>query len=309
MSDPAGLVAPELRDALARWRRTRAVEGASANTLEAYRADVAGFLAFWSTHRGGAGGIATLAELTASDMRAWMAHERARGAGARTLARRLSAVRNFARWAAEAAGIDVTALLSARAPRIPRSLPRPLSAEDAGAVLDAMPLQHRDAWQGLRDGAVLALLWGSGLRVSEALALTGAAHDLPEVLRITGKGGRMRLVPALPVARDLVARYARACPHPLPAGGPLFRAARGGALSRRHVAAVLERARLQLGLPASATPHALRHSFATHLLAAGGDLRAIQELLGHASLQSTQIYTAVDGARLREVYDRAHPRA
>ncbi|NYS24253.1 tyrosine recombinase XerC [Rhodobacteraceae bacterium 2376] len=299
-----------MRDALERWcAGLVALDGAAENTIAAYRADVAGFLAFWCTHQDGPAGLASLGAVQLADMRAWMARERARGAGARSLARRLSAVRSFARWAAEREGIDVTAILSARSPRHNRSLPRPLSPEAARDMLDTVPLQHRDDWQGLRDAAVLTLLWGCGLRVSEALTLTGADAPLPPALRITGKGGRERQVPVLPAAQAAVAAYLRACPHQQAPAAPLFRAARGGALSRRQVARVMEQARAQLGLPASATPHALRHSFATHLLAAGGDLRAIQELLGHASLQSTQVYTAVDSAQLLRIYNDAHPRA
>ena len=299
-----------LRDALERWcAHLAALDGAADNTLVAYRADVTGFLAFWCGHRGGPVGPAALAEVGISDMRAWMARERAQGSGARTLARRVSAVRSFARWVADREGIDVTAILSARSPRHGRSLPRPVSVDAARDILATAPLQHRDDWQGLRDVAVLTLLWGCGLRVSEALSLTGADAPLAETLRITGKGGRERLVPVLPAARAATDGYLRACPFPATPATPLFRAARGGALSRRQVARVMEQSRMQLGLPPSATPHALRHSFATHLLASGGDLRVIQELLGHASLQSTQVYAAVDSTHLMKVYAAAHPRA
>ncbi len=176
-------------------------------------------------------------------------------------------------------------------------------------MIDTVGAQAREDWVQARDIAVVTLLYGCGLRISEALGLPAAAHPLPEVLRITGKGGKTRLVPALPAARDAVARYVRLCPFDLADGGPLFRGVRGGPLSPRLIQLAMEKARLQMGLPATATPHAMRHSFATHLLGAGGDLRAIQELLGHASLSTTQAYTAVDAARLMEVYDRAHPRA
>ena len=182
---------------------------------------------------------------------------------------------------------------------------------DAEAVLDSVGEDARSPWIAARDTAVVTLLYGCGLRISEALGLTGASHPLPEVLRITGKGGKTRIVPVLPAARDAVADYVRLCPWPISAeaSSPLFRGTRGGALNPRLVALVMERTRNRLGLPATATPHALRHSFATHLLAAGGDLRAIQELLGHASLSTTQAYTAVDAARLMEAYRAAHPRA
>jgi integrase/recombinase XerC len=176
-------------------------------------------------------------------------------------------------------------------------------------MLDTVGDQAREDWIAARDTAVVTLLYGCGLRISEALGLTGADHPLPDVLRITGKGDKTRLVPVLPTARAAVAQYARLCPYDLSRNAPLFRGARGGPLNPRLIALVMEKTRLQLGLPATATPHALRHSFATHLLSAGGDLRAIQELLGHASLSTTQAYTAVDAARLMEVYEKAHPRA
>jgi integrase/recombinase XerC len=303
-------VAPAARDALAAWlERLGALDGLADNTLEAYRADVAGFLAFVAGHHGGAGGLAALARLTQSDMRAWMAHERARGVGPRSLARALSAVRGFMRWLAEREGFDATAVLAARSPKFHRKLPRPLSVDGARAVLDTVGLQSAEPWVAARDLAVAMLLYGCGLRVSEALGLTGAALPLGTALRIRGKGDKERMVPVIEPARAAVKRYLALCPYPPARGAPLFRAVRGGALGSRQVARVVQAVRMQLGLPASATPHALRHSFATHLLAAGGDLRAIQELLGHASLSTTQAYTGVDAARLMEVYDAAHPRA
>ncbi|NCU19159.1 phage major capsid protein, partial [Candidatus Falkowbacteria bacterium] len=212
-------------------------------------------------------------------------------------------------WLADREGFDPTAVLATRAPKHSRKLPRPLSIEAAGAVLDRVEAQAMEPWIAARDGAVVTLLWGCGLRISEALGLRGADAPLPEVLRIRGKGGKERLVPVLPAARAAVTDYLRLCPWPAEPAGPLFRGARGGALNPRLIARAMEQARMALGLPATATPHALRHSFATHLLAAGGDLRAIQELLGHASLSTTQAYTAVDTARLMEVYAAAHPRA
>jgi integrase/recombinase XerC len=221
----------------------------------------------------------------------------------------LSAVKNFLGWLSQQHGFDATTVLSARSPKFTRKLPRPLSVEGAQDVLDDIGIYARQDWIGARDTAVVTLLYGCGLRISEALGLTGAAHPLPDVLRIRGKGDKDRLVPVLPVTREAVADYLRLCPYPLERDAPLFRGARGGALNPRLIAKAMEQARLRLGLPATATPHALRHSFATHLLAVGGDLRAIQELLGHASLSTTQAYTAVDTARLMEVYEHAHPRA
>jgi integrase/recombinase XerC len=304
------MISPAMRDAMARWLdHLRALDGAAANTLKAYCADVTGFLGFLAGHRGEAEGLGAVIALPQTDLRAWMAAERARGVSARTLARSLSAVKGFTSWLAEREGFDASTTLSARGPKYRRKLPRPLSVDAAFAVIDRIGDQASQEWIAARDMAVVTLLYGCGLRISEALGLTGAASPLPDVLRIIGKGGKERLVPVLPAAQGAVADYARLCPHDLTRTGPLFRGARGGPLNPRLIALVMEKARMQLGLPSSATPHALRHSFATHLLSAGGDLRAIQELLGHASLSTTQAYTAVDAARLMEVYDKAHPRA
>ncbi len=303
-------ISPAQRDALARWRdHLRAIDGVAAHTLTAYTHDVTGFLGFLALHNGGAEGLGAVARIDQSSLRAWMAAERARGLSSRSLARALSSVKNFVAWVADREELDASPVLSARSPKYRRKLPRPLSIEGARDMIETAGEQARDDWVGARDVAVLTLLYGSGLRISEALGLTGADRPLPEMLRIKGKGGKTRLVPTLPATRAAVADYARLCPYDLAAEAPLFRGARGGALNPRLIALVMEKARLQLGLPASATPHAMRHSFATHLLGAGGDLRAIQELLGHASLSTTQAYTAVDTARLMEVYERAHPRA
>ena len=304
------LLSPQERDALERWlTHLRALDGAAANTITAYGRDVGRFLGFLATHRGGAAGTTALSALPLQDIRAWMAHERARGLSARSLARALSAVKGFTAWLADRDGLDATAILSTRGPKHRRKLPRPLSEDGARAMLASVGDQSREDWIAARDTAVVTLLYGCGLRISEALALTGADHPLPDVLRITGKGGKTRLVPVLPAARAGIADYVRLCPYDLSRSEPLFRGARGGPLNPRLIALVMEKTRMQLGLPATATPHALRHSFATHLLSAGGDLRAIQELLGHASLSTTQAYTAVDAARLMEVYEKAHPRA
>lgn len=303
-------LSPQLRDALSNWcAQLSALHGASANTITAYHRDVLRFLSFLSLHRGGTEGAAALIALPQSDLRAWMAEERARGLSARSLARAMSSVKNFSAWLSDHAGSDATTILSARTPRYKRKLPRPLSVDAAAEIIEVVADQAREDWVAVRDRAVVTLLYGCGLRISEALGLTGAASPLPEVLRITGKGDKTRLVPVLPVAREAVAEYVRLCPYDLSADEALFRGARGGPLNARLIASVMEKARLQMGLPATATPHALRHSFATHLLASGGDLRSIQELLGHASLATTQTYTAVDAARLMEVYGKAHPRA
>ncbi len=304
------MIAPAHSDALARWLAQRkGVHGASAHTLKAYAQDLRGFLTFIALHRGGeVASLAQLTQLPLADMRAWMAHARGTGLSARSLARALSAVKSFIAWLADENGMDASPALAARSPKYRRKLPRPVSEAGARAVLDTVGDFAPEPWIAARDTAVVTLLYGSGLRISEALSLTGAEHPLPEVLRITGKGGKMRLVPSLPATRAAVAAYVQLCPFDLAANEPLFRGARGGALNPRLIALAMQRCRAALGLPASATPHAMRHSFATHLLAAGGDLRAIQELLGHASLATTESYTEVDSARLMQVYRAAHPR-
>ena len=303
-------ISPASRDALSTWLdHQRALKGASDNTITAYAGDITEFLAFITEHSGQSQGLGALSRITVSDMRAWMARMRTSGIAARSLARKLSAVKSFYRWLAEREGFEPTAVLSARAPKFEKKLPRPLSEDAARDVIDVISSQATKPWIGLRDTAVLTLLWGCGLRISEALGLKGRDTPLPDALRIVGKGNKERLVPVLPVARSAVEAYLSACPFDLEPDAPLFRAVRGGPLAPRTVQAAMQSARMQLGLPASATPHAMRHSFATHLLNAGGDLRAIQELLGHASLSTTQAYTAIDTARLMDVYQSAHPRS
>ncbi len=310
MTDALQPVSAGARDALDDWLISLVgVRARSPATAEAYRRDVLGFLAFLGTHQGGQMGTRALADLTHRDMRAWMAHERERGIAARSLARALSSVKSFIRWLADRDGFDPTVPLSIRGPKFQKKLPRPLEPDAARAMIDTVEAQSLEPWIAARDTAVVTVLYGLGLRISEALGLTGADAPLADVLRIKGKGGKERLVPVIAPARDAVAAYCRLCPFDLGEGDALFRGARGGALSPRLIQKVIQNARLQLGLPATATPHAMRHSFATHLLGAGGDLRTIQELLGHASLSTTQAYTSVDSARLLEVYDAAHPRA
>ncbi len=303
-------ISPAARDALANWLEgIKALDGASANTLTAYRGDVLDFIAFLTAHHAEAQGLAPLARVTTTDMRSWMAHLRRDDVGARSIARKLSAVKSFYRWLAQREGYEPTAVLSARPPKFQKKLPRPLSEEAAKAMIGTVELQSGTSWQGARDAAVITLLYGCGLRISEALGLTGRDLPLGSSLRILGKGGKERIVPVLPIARKAVDTYLRLCPHAIAPNMALFRGARGGPLNPRLVAKVTEQARMQLGLPATATPHAMRHSFATHLLAAGGDLRAIQELLGHASLSTTQAYTAVDEVHLMKVYEATHPKA
>ena len=304
------LISPAIRDAMEHWlSHERALKSAADNTLSAYATDVAGFVAFMAQHRGGRQGLSSLAAIATRDMRAWMAHERSRGVSSRSLARALSAVKTFFRWLAERHALESTAVLLARAPKFERKLPRPLAEDAAHDMIETVEFQAQEDWIAARDAAVLTLLYGCGLRISEALGLTRADHPLPDVLRITGKGGKQRLVPVLPVAQAAVRRYVELCPFHIGAKDPIFRGKRGGVLGPGLVQKSMRTARMQLGLPASATPHALRHSFATHLLSAGGDLRTIQELLGHTSLSTTQTYTAVDTARLMDVYNAAHPKA
>lgn len=301
-------ISPGARDALSAWvDHMRALDGAAENTLTAYARDVTAFLAFQAGHRGGPMGLSEIGAIRTPDMRAWMADQRLRGTGPRSVARHLSAVKSFARWLSEREGFDPTAILATRAPKFRKPLPRPVSQGAAKDLIETVGMQHETPWVAARDVAVVTVLYGCGLRISEGLGLTGADAPLADVLRIRGKGGKERIVPVLPAARDAVDRYVKLCPFDLSGDTPLFRGARGGALNGRLVAGVMARARMQLGLPSSATPHALRHSFATHLLEAGGDLRSIQELLGHASLSTTQAYTAVDQVHLMETYARAHP--
>jgi integrase/recombinase XerC len=303
-------ISPAARDALANWLEAcKALDGAADNTLAAYRTDVLDFIVFLTSHHAEPQGLSPLACVTTTDIRSWMAHLRRQEVGARSIARKLSAVKTFYRWLSRREGFEPTAVLSARAPKFQKKLPRPLSEDAARAMIDTVECQSPTTWQGARDAAVITLLYGCGLRISEALGLTGKELPFGASLRIFGKGGKERIVPVLPVAVRAVETYLGLCPYPVERDMAIFRGARGGPLNPRLVAKVTEQARMQLGLPATATPHAMRHSFATHLLAAGGDLRAIQELLGHSSLSTTQAYTAVDEVHLMKVYEASHPKA
>jgi integrase/recombinase XerC len=305
-------IAPEVAAEIAGWLSFLGAEKRmSVNTLEAYERDVGQFLGFLAEHLGGAPSLKALARLTPADVRAFMAARRAQGAGNRTLMRVLAGARSFARFLERNGKGKVGALSAVRTPKLPRTLPKPLSIATAKRIadIDLRAGEAREPWIIARDAAVLGLLYGCGLRIAEALSLK--RKDLPtgDSLTVTGKGNKTRMVPVLPQVARLIADYVALCPSELPADGPLFIGARGGPLKARIVQLAMARLRGTLGLPDSATPHALRHSFATHLLTRGGDLRAIQELLGHASLSTTQIYTAVDSERLLEVYKTAHPRA
>jgi len=300
----------DLRAAIGLWLAWLAGERrASAHTIAAYGRDLAFFLAFLSEHRGELPDLAALSQLVPGDFRAWLARRAAAGHERSSLARGLSVVRGFVRFLERRGLAASPALAVLRAPKLPRSVPKPLTPEDALATVASGGELAANAWEAKRDIAILTLLYGCGLRISEALGLRRAEAPQGELLAITGKGRKDRIVPVLPAAREAAADYLAACPYPLPADGPLFVGARGGPLNPRLVQRRMQQLRGLLGLPDTATPHALRHSFATHLLGGGGDLRAIQELLGHASLSTTQRYTAVDTAQLMAVYNAAHPRA
>ena len=306
-------IAPDIAAEIGRWLAYLGVEKRmSEKTLEAYRRDVGQFLAFLAEHLGGAPSLKQLAKLTPQDVRAFMAARRAEGLSGRSLMRVLAGARSFARFLERNGKGKVGALAAVRAPKVGRTLPKPLTVATAKRIADTdlRAGEAREPWIVARDAAVLGLLYGSGLRISEALGLTRKQVDgTPDALTVTGKGNKARMVPVLPQVNRLIADYIALCPFDLPADGALFVGARGGPLSPRIVQFAMASLRGALGLPETATPHALRHSFATHLLARGGDLRAIQELLGHASLSTTQVYTAVDAERLLDVYASAHPRA
>lgn len=282
----------------------------SANTLDAYERDTRQFLQFLSGHVGGPVKIDDIKALRPADLRGFLAHRRKEGDGARSLGRHLAGLRSFLRHLERKGLVNAAGASAIRSPKQPKSLPKPLSGRQALAVVAVDTQMNEEPWIAARDAAVLSLLYGCGLRISEALGLTpDVFQGRPTSLRITGKGGKTRLVPLLPVVMEAVETYYKLCPYHLETGAPLFRGARGGPLQPAIIQREMQKLRSALGLPDSATPHALRHSFATHLLGSGGDLRTIQELLGHASLSTTQIYTGVDSARLLDIYDRAHPRA
>jgi integrase/recombinase XerC len=285
------------RDHLAHGRRR------SPHTVRAYLATAARLLDAL-----GESDWQRLARLDTGALRGQLARRRAEGIGNVSAARELSALKAFVAFARAQAGLPAPAPPRMRGPRIRKGLPRPVTPDEAVNLALAVAEDASEDWIGARDRAVLLLLYGAGLRIAEALSLTGAALPLGEVLTVTGKGGKQRVVPLLPVVREAVADYLARCPWPAGRDAAVFRGAKGGPLSPGMVQKAMARARVALGLPPTATPHALRHSFATHLLGAGADLRSLQELLGHASLGSTQIYTKVDAALLLDVYRNAHPR-
>lgn len=300
-----------LHDAVVAWLQHLGEDtGCSAHTLDAYGRDVRQFLGWLKRDLGRPAGVDDLASLDVRRFRAYLAARRRAKLGDRSLARSTSSLRTFFRWLEAQDILRNRALLQIARPKVPHGIPKPLTIEKATAVIEDAAGADTD-WMAARDTAVLLLLYGSGLRISEALGVT--LRDAPvqgrDVLRVIGKGSKERMVPVLPVTQKAVARYVELCPFPLAPDEPLFRGARGGPLDARTIQRAMEAMRHALGLPKTATPHALRHSFATHLLSAGADLRQIQELLGHASLSTTQLYTEVDRERLLAVYEQAHPRA
>ncbi len=299
-------------DAVVRWQKHLSSERRlAANTVEAYVRDVHQFLAFLTIHLGGAPRLADMKGLSTTDFRAFMASRRNEGAGSRTLARGISGIRSLIRFLEKDGSANGAALRAIRPPRQKKTLPKPLGVVAARDVIAVENSLAAEPWIAARDAAVLTLLYGAGLRIAEALSIRrGEAPPRGGTsIRVRGKGGKERIVPVLPVVADAIADYIRLCPYAPGAEAPLFLGARGGPLNPRLIQRAMEQLRGALGLPATATPHALRHSFATHLLANGGDLRTIQELLGHASLATTQIYTGIDTERLLAVYEKAHPRA
>ena len=281
----------------------------SPRTVEAYSHDVGSFIAFLATHRGEMIDDKALADVSPADVRGWLATRRQDGLGPRGVARAVSALRTFFVFLDKHHGVENQSIRRVKQPKLPPSVPKPVSIPGAQALLDEAELSGSEPWMAARNVAVLTLLYAAGLRISEALSLNGEDAPLPETLVITGKGNKQRIVPLLPDAREAVDRFLAIAPYKPLRGEPLFRGAHGKRLHPRLVQALMQNLRRALGLPESATPHALRHAFATHLLGAGGDLRAIQELLGHASLSTTQRYTAVDQTHLLKVYENAHPRA
>lgn len=281
----------------------------AAHTVEAYTSDLASFLGFIAGHTARAPTPKSLAALKAQDIRAYLATRRRDGVSDTSIARALSSIKALYRWLDRAHGLPNAEIHYLQGPKRAARLPRPVSvdvAKEMIALADEDP--DKAPWVGARDAAVLSLLYGVGLRISEALSITGKDLPLGDRIRITGKGGKVRILPVIPAVREAVAEYAELCPYDLPRHQPIFRGEKGKPLNPRIIQGVVQNLRGQLGLPTTATPHALRHAFATHLLANGADLRAIQTLLGHASLSTTQVYTGVDAVRLKKVHAAAHPR-
>lgn len=308
MTDTGFAISDPLRAHIADWKRElSAIRRLSPQTLEAYGRDLDQFLGFLSRHIGGTVDMPELKALRPTDLRAFMASRRRKKIGSRSLARGLSGIKSFFTFLERNGVMALEALSVVRTPKLPASLPKSLTVTEARATIDTTHEVEDRPWIAARDAAVIALCYGAGLRISEALALSRTDLDAAS-LRITGKGGKVRLVPLIAPVRQAIEAYLKLCPFALAPGEPMFRGLRGGPLSPRLIQYRVVQLRSALGLPPSATPHALRHSFATHLLGKGGDLRSIQELLGHASLSTTQLYTHADTEHLLSVYRQAHPR-
>jgi len=297
----------KLVDSWLTWLKS--IGGRSEKTIISYRNDLQKFLNFMSNHFQDNVSPETLKNVELIDMRAWMAFERSNGLSARSLARKLSSVKGFFTWFAEKEKFEPTEILAVRSPKFYNKLPRPLEKAAAVDLISTVKLQNELNWVSARDCSILTLLYCCGLRISEALNLKQSDAPLPEILRVLGKNNKERVVPVLKIAIERVNEYIKLCPLNTPKDGPLFVGVRGGPVNPRIIQKVTEQARRQLGLDESATPHAMRHSFATHLLEAGGDLRAIQDLLGHSSLSTTQNYTAINKDNLMAIYKSAHPKA
>ncbi len=303
-------ITEDLSVAVAAWHSWLADERrASVHTVDAYRQDLSAFLHFLTGHLGNAASLDALASLTIADLRSWLAYRAGAGLARTSTARAVATVRGFYRFLERRGFASNPAIAHVRTPTTARRVPKALVEADARDTVGQISDLASQGWIGVRDKAVIALLYGCGLRIGEALSLRADALDYGDILRIEGKGGKERIVPVLPMVADAVSAYRAQCPWPLAADGPLFVGVRGGRLDPGVIQRQMRRLRAVLGLPETATPHALRHSFATHLLAGGGDLRSIQELLGHASLSTTQRYTAVDAAQLRAVHRATHPRS
>ncbi len=303
-------VSGDVRDAMVAWKAWLGVERrASKNTLESYATDLMGLFKFISDHRGRRVNLALLGELTLTDFRAWLAWCAEARPEASSRARAVAGARNFFKWLDRTGRLHNAAIDLLKTPKTPRRLPRPVSEASAADIVALSKNVHQEGWVGLRDEALFTLLYCVGLRIGEALSLRGEDIEGKDRIVVTGKGNKQRAVPLLPVVREAVARYAKACPYSVDGKNPLFVGARGDVLNAGVAQRDLRRLRRDLNLPDSVTPHALRHSFATHLLASGADLRSLQELLGHSSLSTTQLYTKVDAGHLAQVYRDAHPRA
>ena len=286
-----------------------ALEGSSPNTLVAYRRDVLDFLSFLTIHSGNKNGASQLDSIDQVSMRSWIAENRRSGKTSRSIARQLSSVKSFYKWFAKRRGIDPTMVLITKAPKFQKKLPRALSKEAAKEISQSIDLTDNEPWVIARDTAVILLLYGCGLRISEALSLKYSEMPLTDTLKIQGKGDKFRIIPILQIAREAVENYLNTLPFTLNGNDNIFRGVRGGSLNPRSIQLVMKLIREKLGIASNATPHSLRHSFATHLLTSGADLRSIQELLGHSSLSTTQIYTSVDSSHLIDVYSKTHPKA